>query len=129
MEYRYGMRLRGYAPLCQPKEGLLRREDDASGEYYDILVYDRQLTQDEIRNYELDDLGRKYPQEILEVLSQSMDYSIDDSHLETLSPNEVFDCVCTWEGLINYGDTIRKWIKNIYGVDLDKISEERSRLS
>jgi hypothetical protein len=128
MEYRYGMRLRGYAPLCQPKEGLLRREDDTTGKYHDILVYNRQLTQDEIRSYELDDLGRKYPQVILEVLSKSMDYSIDDSHLETLSPNEVFDCVCTWEGLINYGSTIRRWIKNIYGIDLDKVSEERSKL-
>jgi len=127
MEYRYGMRLRGFSPGCQPKEGLLRREDDTTGRYYDILVYDRKLNQDEIRNYELDDLNRKYPQEILEAVSQSMNRSIDDSYLETLSPNEVFDYVCTWEGLINYGDTIRRWIKNIYGIDLDKVSEERSK--
>lgn len=54
MEYRYGMRLRGFSPGCQPKEGLLRREDDPSGKYYDIIVYDRQLTSKELRDYELD---------------------------------------------------------------------------
>lgn len=56
MEYRYGMRLRGFAPMCQPKEGLLRREDDPSGKYYDIIVYDRKLSDKELRDYELDSL-------------------------------------------------------------------------
>ena len=53
-ERKYGMRLRGFAPMCQPKEGFVRREDDPSGRYYDILVYNRELTEKEIRNYELD---------------------------------------------------------------------------
>lgn len=53
-EKKYGMRLRGFAPMCQPKEGFVRREDDPSGRYYDILVYNRELTEKEIRNYELD---------------------------------------------------------------------------
>jgi hypothetical protein len=56
MEFRYGMRLRGFAPMCQPKEGFVRREDDLTGKYYDILVYDRELTGKEVRNYELDAL-------------------------------------------------------------------------
>ncbi len=55
-EYRYGMRLRGYSIGTQPKEGLLRREDSSDDRYYDILVYGRPLTQEELRNYELDDL-------------------------------------------------------------------------
>lgn len=53
-ERKYGMRLRGFAPMCQPKEGFVRREDDPSGRYYDILVYNRKLTEKEVRNYELD---------------------------------------------------------------------------
>lgn len=52
-EYRYGMRLRGFAPLCQPK-GVIAREDDLSGRYHDILVYDRQLTEKELDDFELD---------------------------------------------------------------------------
>ena len=53
-EYKYGMRLRGFSPGCQPKEGFMERRDDPTGRYYDILVYDRMLTEKEIRDYELD---------------------------------------------------------------------------
>lgn len=56
MEFRYGMRLRGFSPGCQPMNGFLRREDDTTGKYHDILVYDRQLTEQEIKDYELDAL-------------------------------------------------------------------------
>jgi len=53
-EYRYGMRLRGFSPGCQPMIGLIRREDDTTEKYHDILVYDRRLTEKELRDYELD---------------------------------------------------------------------------
>ena len=56
MEFRYGMRLRGFSPGCQPMTGLIRREDDTTGKYHDILVYDGQLTEQEIKDYELDAL-------------------------------------------------------------------------
>lgn len=56
MNYRYGMRLRGFAPMCQPKEGFVERQDDSTGRYYDILVYNRELTEKELRDYELDRL-------------------------------------------------------------------------
>ena len=52
-EYKYGMRLRGYSPGAQPK-GVLRREDDTTGKYHDIIVYDRPLSAEEISNYDLD---------------------------------------------------------------------------
>lgn len=54
VEYRYGMRLRGYSIGCQPMDGLLYRDEDDSGEYYDILVYDRPLTEDEMKHFSLD---------------------------------------------------------------------------
>lgn len=54
-EYRYGMRLRGYSPGCQPK-GVTRREDDTTGRYHDIVVYGRKLSADELRDYELDEI-------------------------------------------------------------------------
>ena len=55
--YIYGMRLRGFSPGCQPKEGFVKRRDDISGLYYDVLVYDRKLTKKELDDYELDYLG------------------------------------------------------------------------
>ena len=52
----YGMRLRGFSPGCQPKDGLVQRHDDTTGKYYDILEYNRKLTEKEIQDYELDEL-------------------------------------------------------------------------
>ena len=54
MEFKYGMRLRGFSIGCQPMKGFLRRED--STKYHDVLAYDRQLTEQEIKDYELDAL-------------------------------------------------------------------------
>lgn len=56
--YKYGMRLRGFAPGAQPLEGLLIAEPgEQYGErYYNILTYSRRLSQEEIREYELDEL-------------------------------------------------------------------------
>ena len=58
-EFKYGMRLRGFSPGCQPMRGFIRREDDPSGVYHDILIYGRRLTDREVVQYELDDLNRK----------------------------------------------------------------------
>ena len=55
-EYRYGMRLRGFSPGCQPKEGLIGREDGGM-KYHDIVVYSRPLSDRELDDYELDDLN------------------------------------------------------------------------
>lgn len=57
MTYLYGMRLRGFSLGCQPKYGFIERLDDPSGRYYDILTYDRQLSNKELEDYELDYLG------------------------------------------------------------------------
>lgn len=53
MEYKYGMRLRGYSIGCQPMEGLIRAEEDESKKYWNILVYNRELTGKEINDYDL----------------------------------------------------------------------------
>lgn len=59
MTYKYGMRLRGFSIGCQPKTGFIERTDDVSGRYYDILAYDRRLTEQELEDYELDYLGKE----------------------------------------------------------------------
>jgi hypothetical protein len=53
-EYRYGMRLRGFSPGCQPKDGFVKREDDKKGKYHDVLIYNRKLSEKEMVDYELD---------------------------------------------------------------------------
>jgi hypothetical protein len=58
--YAYGMRLRGFSPGCQPKDGLVSRHDSADKKYWDILVYDRPLTDKELFDYDLDALDSSY---------------------------------------------------------------------
>ena len=58
MMFLYGMRLRGFSPGCQPKEGFAERQDDVTGKYHDILVYNRELTDKELNDFELDFIGR-----------------------------------------------------------------------
>ena len=54
--YKYGMRLRGFAPGCQPKEGFFCYIC-ASEKYHSIIAYDRKLTDKELRDYEMDFIG------------------------------------------------------------------------
>ena len=57
MEYKYGMRLRGFSIGCQPMDGLIDWYDDESGRYWSILTYNRMLTKEECKQYSLDYLG------------------------------------------------------------------------
>ena len=52
IKFWYGMKSRGYSIGCQPKDGLIEVKDDPEGEYHNILVYDRRLTDKEIADYE-----------------------------------------------------------------------------
>lgn len=59
--YKYGMRLRGllrcFLYAFQPTIGLIRREDDPTGRYHDILICSRPLNDHEQDVFELDYLG------------------------------------------------------------------------
>ena len=53
---KYGMRLRGFSIGCQPMNGFIIRHDDPTNRYYDIIEYDRNLTQEEMDTYSLDEI-------------------------------------------------------------------------
>ena len=55
--YKYGMRLRGFSLGCQPRDGFYERLDDLTGKYWDVLVYTRKLTEQELSDYDLDYIG------------------------------------------------------------------------
>lgn len=57
--YTYGMRLRGYSSGCQPREGFVAADDDVLQEYHNILYYDRKLSDEDCKNYDLDYLGKR----------------------------------------------------------------------
>ncbi len=53
MKYFYGMRLRGFAPGCQPMEGFLGRVFDGNKKYHDVLMYENPLDKEYIRHFSL----------------------------------------------------------------------------
>ena len=54
--FKYGMRLRGFAPGCQPK-GVDHVEADPSGRYWDIVVYKEPLPDGDLIAFDLDYIG------------------------------------------------------------------------
>jgi hypothetical protein len=73
-------------------------------------------------------LGNKYPENIMKYLRLREGLEADDTSLDEdlniLSSKEAFREVCRWNGLLGgWDDTIKGWIKNIYGIDLDRIEK------
>lgn len=66
----------------------------------------------------------KYPENIMRMVRGNLDLELDDKsrdgEIVAMSKREVLNRVCNWDGLIDYGDTIIKWINQIYGIDLRK---------
>ena len=56
-KYLYGMRLRPFGIACQPKEGFIERRDDPSNLFWDIIVYNRKLTNKEVYDFDLQFIG------------------------------------------------------------------------
>ena len=47
------MNRRGFSIGTQPREGFTERQDDPTGLFYDIIIYNRELTPQELSDYEL----------------------------------------------------------------------------
>lgn len=73
----------------------------------------------------LENNPNKYPESIMECVRQrwgleKYDDSKDDE-INQLSPDEVLEHVCNWNGLLGYATTIKSWIGDIYKIDLDNV--------
>ena len=69
--------------------------------------------------------NNRYPENIMLILRQDeglkdLDFSKDEE-LNQLSPNEVFEKVMVWEDMQEEMKYIKKWIKDIYNIDLNGI--------
>ena len=69
-------------------------------------------------------LEDRYGKQIAGYLRQRRELEEDDpsqdDDIMLMSKSEVLDEVCNWDGLINYSSTIKRWINNIYNIDLDE---------
>lgn len=65
--------------------------------------------------------SNKYPENIMRYVRQNL--GIDeyddscDAEINRMTADEVFECVCNWNGLINYASTIKSWVSGIYKTD------------
>lgn len=88
--YIYGMRMRGFAPGCQPMAGLVDWEDTDGGKYYSILTYSRELTSAECADYDIERMQDKMTEERLDCMASMLydqgiradDYNLIDDLLE-----------------------------------------------
>lgn len=69
----------------------------------------------------------KYPENIMRMVRESLGLEPDDTSrdekIEAMSKQSIFNRVCNWEGFIGAGDTIIKWINQIYGIDLNEMED------
>ncbi|MED2002462.1 hypothetical protein P4V86_03695 [Brevibacillus laterosporus] len=64
----------------------------------------------------------EYPDEVMEAIRQNLDLESDDTSMDKkimkMPKDEIFNLLLTWNGFIGYGDTIREWVNDVYGVEL-----------
>jgi len=65
---------------------------------------------------------KKYNDDIVADIRLNLGIKADDESLDgliyTMPKNEVFDRVVAWNNLPGFGNVIRSWVKDIYGVTL-----------
>lgn len=70
-----------------------------------------------------------YPNYIMEKVRQRLGlepYNTSrDEDINNMSRDEVFQHCLYWEGIIGYENTIKSWIKDIYGVELGDMYKYR----
>ena len=68
---------------------------------------------------------KKYPEYIMVKLRQRLGLEPKDTSEDEMimkwNKNKVFNEVCSWEGLINYGSTIQGWMEDIYNIDFNEL--------
>jgi hypothetical protein len=55
---------------------------------------------------------KKYIEDII----KEMEYQ---DEIKTLTPNEIFQIVLSYEGFVGYSGKIKQWIKDIYGIEIE----------
>lgn len=123
--------------VCKYKEILDKYEEKNSGWNWNILdeLSDKELFDENkvaekiniIKNHEtrIETNLNRYPENVMECVRQrwglkKYDDSKDDE-INQLSPYQVLDHVCNWNGLSGYAYTIKSWINDIYRIDLDNL--------
>ena len=75
-------------------------------------------------NKKLENNINKYPDYIMEYVRQNLGLdkydTSEDKDINEMSKSDIFEKVCNWNNLYWYSEYIKSWVKDIYGIDLDK---------
>ena len=75
-------------------------------------------------NKKLENNINKYPDYIMEYVRQNLGIdkhdTSEDKDINEMSKSDIFEKVCNWNNLYWYSEYIKSWVKDIYGIDLDK---------
>lgn len=114
-----------FASYCNPGGGFLNgtmAQEEAlcrSSTLYEVLTEQ----EDKFYNSNVSTSQNKYSDEIMRIVRQRLGLNAfdtsKDSLINEMDKGEIFDHVCKWEGFVGYSDTIKGWVLDIYGVDLD----------
>lgn len=78
----------------------------------------------DIHDFIIDSDKMKYPDRIMKSVRQNLGLNEMDTsrdlEIYQMSRKEVLNAVCTWEGLINYGYKISRWIEDIWQIRLEE---------
>jgi len=85
------------------------------------------IEQIELYEQRLEQNPNRYPEQIMQFLRQrrrldKYDTS-EDNELNEINPEKAFEEVCNWNGFYNWAGTFKDWIRDIYGIELDKSEE------
>ena len=73
---------------------------------------------------QLENNSNKYPDYIMEYVRQNLGLdkydTSEDKDINEMSKSDIFEKVCNWNNLYWYSEYIKSWVKDIYGIDLDK---------
>jgi len=73
-------------------------------------------------------MENRYDEYVMKIIRQRYEINENDTsrdkEINELSPSSVLEEVLIWEGIIGYGAKIKGWIKDIFEVDLDVISDD-----
>ena len=73
---------------------------------------------------QLENNSNKYSECIMEYVRQNLGLdkydTSEDKDINEMSKSDIFEKVCNWNNLYWYSEYIKSWVKDIYGIDLDK---------
>lgn len=110
-----GFSVRGFKFLDKLSDEELFNSERVNAVIKELKIYEQNLTSPDNAN--------KYPDYIMQYVRNSLgldEYNTErDDEINSMNKEELLNRVCNWNGLVDYGNTIKHWVEDIYKVNLE----------